>query len=350
MNETVADLIDQQDLLIDQRNRPLRDLRISLTDKCNFRCPYCMPKEIFKAGYKFLDQQAILSASEIVRLALIFKDLGINKIRLTGGEPTLRNDLLTIISELAKIPDLEIAMTTNGTRLDELALPLREAGLNRITVSLDAVDAATFEKMNDVSVPLEKVLSGLESARKAGFSPIKINTVVRKNWNDKTIIQLINHFRNTGDIVRFIEYMDVGSTNGWNMSDTVPTKELLTTINNHFPIAPTETNYVGEVAKRYQFIDGSGEIGFITSVTQPFCGTCTRARVSADGKLYTCLFSTAASIDLASLLRAEQDNGLILEKIGMTWENRNDRYSEIRSQIDSGENHKNKVEMSYIGG
>ena len=309
-----------------------------------------MPKEIFKAGYKFLDQQAILSASEIVRLALIFKDLGINKIRLTGGEPTLRNDLLTIISELAKIPDLEIAMTTNGTRLDELALPLREAGLNRITVSLDAVDAATFEKMNDVSVPLEKVLSGLESARKAGFSPIKINTVVRKNWNDKTIIQLINHFRNTGDIVRFIEYMDVGSTNGWNMSDTVPTKELLTTINNHFPIAPTETNYVGEVAKRYQFIDGSGEIGFITSVTQPFCGTCTRARVSADGKLYTCLFSTAASIDLASLLRAEQDNGLILEKIGMTWENRNDRYSEIRSQIDSGENHKNKVEMSYIGG
>jgi cyclic pyranopterin phosphate synthase len=350
MNETVADLIDQQDLLIDQRNRPLRDLRISLTDKCNFRCPYCMPKEIFKAGYKFLDQQAILSASEIVRLALIFKDLGINKIRLTGGEPTLRNDLLTIISELAKIPDLEIAMTTNGTRLDELALPLREAGLNRITVSLDAVDAATFEKMNDVSVPLEKVLSGLESARKAGFSPIKINTVVRKNWNDKTIIQLINHFRNTGDIVRFIEYMDVGSTNGWNMSDTVPTKELLTTINNHFPIAPTETNYVGEVAKRYQFIDGSGEIGFITSVTQPFCGTCTRARVSADGKLYTCLFSTAASIDLASLLRAEQDNGLILEKIGMTWENRSDRYSEIRSQIDSGENHKNKVEMSYIGG
>tara|TARA_B110000438_G_scaffold60061_1_gene60244 strand:+ start:673 stop:1602 length:930 start_codon:yes stop_codon:yes gene_type:complete len=309
-----------------------------------------MPKEIFKAGYKFLDQQAILSASEIVRLALIFKDLGINKIRLTGGEPTLRNDLLTIISELAKIPDLEIAMTTNGTRLDELALPLREAGLNRITVSLDAVDAATFEKMNDVSVPLEKVLSGLESARKAGFSPIKINTVVRKNWNDKTIIQLINHFRNTGDIVRFIEYMDVGSTNGWNMSDTVPTKELLTTINNHFPIAPTETNYVGEVAKRYQFIDGSGEIGFITSVTQPFCGTCTRARVSADGKLYTCLFSTAASIDLASLLRAEQDNGLILEKIGMTWENRSDRYSEIRSQIDSGENHKNKVEMSYIGG
>ena len=350
MNETVADLIDQQDLLIDQRNRPLRDLRISLTDKCNFRCPYCMPKEIFKAGYKFLDQQAILSASEIVRLALIFKDLGINKIRLTGGEPTLRNDLLTIISELAKIPDLEIAMTTNGTRLDELALPLREAGLNRITVSLDAVDAATFEKMNDVSVPLEKVLSGLESARKAGFSPIKINTVVRKNWNDKTIIQLINHFRNTGDIVRFIEYMDVGSTNGWNMSDTVPTKELLTTINNHFPIAPTETNYVGEVAKRYQFIDGSGEIGFITSVTQPFCGTCTRARVSADGKLYTCLFSTAASIDLASLLRAEQDNGLILEKIGMTWENRSDRYSEIRSQIDSGENNKNKVEMSYIGG
>ena len=350
MNETVADLIDQQDLPIDQRNRPLRDIRISLTDKCNFRCPYCMPKEIFKAGYKFLDQQAILSASEIVRLALIFKDLGINKIRLTGGEPTLRNDLLTIISELAKIPDLEIAMTTNGTRLDELALPLREAGLNRITVSLDAVDAATFEKMNDVSVPLEKVLSGLESARKAGFSQIKINTVVRKNWNDKTIIQLINHFRNTGDIVRFIEYMDVGSTNGWNMSDTVPTKELLTTINNHFPIAPTETNYVGEVAKRYQFIDGSGEIGFITSVTQPFCGTCTRARVSADGKLYTCLFSTAASIDLASLLRAEQDNGLILEKIGMTWENRNDRYSEIRSQIDSGENHKNKVEMSYIGG
>jgi len=350
MNETVADLIDQQDLLIDQRNRPLQDLRISLTDKCNFRCPYCMPKEIFKAGYKFLDQQAILSASEIIRLALIFKDLGINKIRLTGGEPTLRNDLLTIISELAKIPDLEIAMTTNGTRLDELALPLREAGLNRITVSLDAVDAATFEKMNDVSVPLEKVLSGLESARKAGFSPIKINTVVRKNWNDKTIIQLINHFRNTGDIVRFIEYMDVGSTNGWNMSDTVPTKELLTTINNHFPIAPTETNYVGEVAKRYQFIDGSGEIGFITSVTQPFCGTCTRARVSADGKLYTCLFSTAASIDLASLLRAEQDNGVILEKIGMTWENRSDRYSEIRSQIDSGENHKNKVEMSYIGG
>jgi cyclic pyranopterin phosphate synthase len=309
-----------------------------------------MPKEIFKAGYKFLDQQAILSASEIIRLALIFKDLGINKIRLTGGEPTLRNDLLTIISELAKIPDLEIAMTTNGTRLDELALPLREAGLNRITVSLDAVDAATFEKMNDVSVPLEKVLSGLDSARKAGFSPIKINTVVRKNWNDKTIIQLINHFKNTGDIVRFIEYMDVGSTNGWNMSDTVPTKELLTTINNHFPIAPTETNYLGEVAKRYRFIDGSGEIGFITSVTQPFCGTCTRARVSADGKLYTCLFSTAASIDLASLLRAEQDNGLILEKIGMTWKNRSDRYSEIRSQIDSGENNKNKVEMSYIGG
>jgi len=350
MNETIADLIDLDDVLLDQRNRPLRDLRISLTDKCNFRCPYCMPKEIFKACYKFLDQQAILSASEIIRLTLIFKDLGINKIRLTGGEPTLRNDLLTIISELAKIPELEIAMTTNGTRLEELAVPLREAGLNRITVSLDAVDMATFEKMNDVAVPLEKVLAGLESARKAGFSPIKINTVVRKNWNDKTIIQLINHFRNTGDIVRFIEYMDVGSTNGWNMSDTVPTEELLTTINTRFPIVPVETNYVGEVAKRYRLVDGSGEIGFITSVTQPFCGTCTRARVSADGKLYTCLFSTAASLDLASFLRAEQDNDLILEKINAIWKKRSDRYSEIRSQIDSSTSHKNKVEMSYIGG
>ena len=350
MNETVADLIDQDDILIDQRNRPLRDLRISLTDKCNFRCPYCMPKEIFKAGYKFLDRQSILSASEIIRLALIFKDLGISKIRLTGGEPTLRNDLLTIISELAKIPELEIAMTTNGTRLEELAVPLRDAGLNRITVSLDAVDSATFEKMNDVSVPLEKVLDGIDSARKAGFNPIKINTVVRKNWNDQVIIQLVDHFRNTNDIVRFIEFMDVGSTNGWNMSDTVPTKELLATINNHSPIAPTDINYVGEVAKRYQFVDGSGEIGFITSVTQPFCGTCTRARISADGKLYTCLFSTAASIDLASLLRTEKDDDLILEKIGMIWKNRNDRYSEIRSQIDSSEEQENKIEMSYIGG
>jgi cyclic pyranopterin phosphate synthase len=309
-----------------------------------------MPKEIFKAGYKFLDRQSILSAPEIIRLALIFKDLGISKIRLTGGEPTLRNDLLTIISELAKIPELEIAMTTNGTRLEELAVPLRDAGLNRITVSLDAVDSATFEKMNDVSVPLKKVLDGIDSARKAGFNPIKINTVVRKNWNDQVIMQLVDHFRNTGDIVRFIEFMDVGSTNGWNMSDTVPTKELLATISNHSPIAPTEINYVGEVAKRYQFVDGSGEIGFITSVTQPFCGTCTRARISADGKLYTCLFSTAASIDLASLLRTEKDDDLILEKIGMIWKNRNDRYSEIRSQIDSNEEQENKIEMSYIGG
>ena len=350
MNETVADLIDQDDMLTDQMNRPLRDLRISLTDKCNFRCPYCMPKEIFKAGYKFLDRQSILSAPEIIRLALIFKDMGINKIRLTGGEPTLRNDLLTIVSELAKIPELDIAMTTNGTRLEELAVPLRDAGLNRITVSLDAIDPETFEKMNDVSVPLEKVLNGLDSARQAGFNPIKINTVVRKNWNDQVIIQLIDHFRNTGDIVRFIEFMDVGSTNGWNMSDTIPTKELLTTINNHSPIVPTETNYSGEVAKRYQFIDGSGEIGFITSVTQPFCGTCTRARVSADGKLYTCLFSTAASLDLADLLRTEKDNGLISKKISAIWKNRNDRYSELRSQMESGKEYENKIEMSYIGG
>ncbi len=350
MNETVADLIDQDDMLTDQMNRPLRDLRISLTDKCNFRCPYCMPKEIFKAGYKFLDRQSILSAPEIIRLALIFKDMGINKIRLTGGEPTLRNDLLTIISELAKIPELDIAMTTNGTRLEELAVPLRDAGLNRITVSLDAIDPKTFEKMNDVSVPLEKVLSGLDSARQAGFNPIKINTVVRKNWNDQVIIQLIDHFRNTGDIVRFIEFMDVGSTNGWNMSDTIPTRDLLTTINNHSPIVPAETNYSGEVAKRYQFIDGSGEIGFITSVTQPFCGTCTRARVSADGKLYTCLFSTAASLDLADLLRTEKDNGLISEKISAIWKDRNDRYSELRSQMEPGKEYENKIEMSYIGG
>jgi len=350
MNETVADLIDQDDILTDQMNRPLRDLRISLTDRCNFRCPYCMPKEIFKAGYKFLDRQSILSAPEIIRLALIFKDMGINKIRLTGGEPTLRNDLLTIVSELAKIAELDIAMTTNGTRLEELAVPLRDAGLNRITVSLDAIDPETFEKMNDVSVPLEKVLNGLDSARQAGFNPIKINTVVRKNWNDQVIIQLIDHFRNTGDIVRFIEFMDVGSTNGWNMSDTIPTRDLLTTINNHLPIVPAKTNYSGEVAKRYRFIDGSGEIGFITSVTQPFCGTCTRARVSADGKLYTCLFSTATSLDLADLLRTEKDNGLISEKISAIWKNRNDRYSELRSQMESGKEYENKIEMSYIGG
>jgi len=348
MNETVADLIDLDDVLLDQRNRPLRDLRISLTDKCNFRCPYCMPKEIFKAGYKFLDQRAILSASEIIRLTLIFKDLGINKIRLTGGEPTLRNDLLAIISELAKIPELEIAMTTNGTRLEELAIPLREAGLNRITVSLDAVDTATFEKMNDVAVPLEKVLAGLESARKAGFSPIKINTVVRKNWNDKTIIQLIDHFRNTGDIVRFIEYMDVGNLNGWELSQVLSIKDILEIIEKEYKVQSLEENYPGEVAKRYLLKEYSAEFGFISSVSKPFCSTCTRARITMDGKLVTCLFANNG-LDLRKPLRDGCTQEELDEIISKVWTNRSDRYSEIRHKLSASENHK-KIEMFQIGG
>jgi len=336
----------------DQRQRPLRDLRISVTDRCNFRCSYCMPKEVFGPGHPFLPKTELLTFEEIARLTRIFANLGVRKIRLTGGEPLLRQDLEKLVAMLAEIPGLEMALTTNGSLLARKAQALKDAGLDRITISLDSLDEAVFQAMNDVRFPVASVLAGIEAAEKAGFSPIKINMVVKKGVNDHTLLDLARHFRNTPHIVRFIEYMDVGVTNDWQLDEVVPAKEIVRMINAEMPIEPLGANYRGEVAQRWRYKDSdprgknAGEIGLISSVTQPFCGDCTRARLSARGQLYTCLFAVN-SHDLRQPMRSGASDAEITAQIQSIWDKRDDRYSEIRSKhTPTGP----KVEMSYIGG
>lgn len=331
----------------DTFGRPLRDLRISVTDRCNFRCTYCMPREVFGPGFQFLQRDALLTYEEITRLTRIFVAHGVEKIRITGGEPLVRRDLDTLIREIKDIPGVrDITLTTNGSLLRAQAEKLAEAGLQRITVSLDALDDETFMAMNDAGVPVSVVLDGIAAAREAGLAPIKVNAVVKRGVNDHAIVDLARHFRGSGVIVRFIEFMDVGATNGWQMEHVVPAREVIERIDAVFPLEPVDPNYVGEVAKRWRYRDGAGEIGVITSITEPFCGACTRARLSPEGELYTCLFGTRGH-DLRAFLRNGATDDEISGFLGTVWRARDDRYSEIRSSETVG---LKKVEMSHIGG
>src|SRR5262245_23796182 len=317
--------------LIDTLNRPLRDLRISVTDRCNFRCVYCMPKEIFGPDYQYLQREQVLTFEEITRLARLFVDQGARKIRLTGGEPLVRKDLHVLVKMLADIPDLDLTLTTNGSLLARQAQALKDAGLKRVTVSLDSLDDEVFKAMNDVDFPVEKVLEGMDAAAAVGLEPIKVNMVVKRGMNESSILPMARFFRERGYILRFIEYMDVGHTNGWRMDDVVPAAEIIKAINAEMPLEPLDPNYSGEVAERWCYKDGSGEIGVIASVTQAFCSTCTRARISAEGKLYTCLFAVKGH-DFRALLRNGSTDEEISQAIARVWGNRDDRYSEIRSE------------------
>jgi len=330
----------------DTRGRALRDLRISVTDRCNFRCVYCMPKNVFDADFKFLPHAELLTFEEIARVAGIFVERGVSKIRLTGGEPLLRRNLERLVEMLAKLGDIDLTLTTNGALLAKKARSLVDAGLTRVTVSLDSLDDATFRAMNDVDFPVAKVLEGIDAAAAAGLAPIKVNMVVKRGTNDSSIVPMARHFKGSGHIVRFIEYMDVGATNGWRMDDVVPAAEVVRAIDAELPLANADPNYAGEVSQRWKYRDGSGEIGVIASVTQAFCRDCTRARLSTDGKLYTCLFATAGH-DLRALLRGGFDDAQIGRAIAAVWKGRTDRYSEIRS---ANTLRLPKVEMSYIGG
>jgi GTP 3',8-cyclase len=332
--------------ITDTLGRPLRDLRISVTDRCNFRCTYCMPKEVFGREYQFLEREELLTFEEIERLARVFVAHGITKIRLSGGEPLIRRDLERLVEMLARIPGLDLAMTTNASLLAHKAEPLRGAGLERITVSLDSLDNEVFMAMNDVRFPVDRVLEGIGAAEASGFHPIKVNCVVRRGMNEHTVVDMARRFKGTGHIVRFIEYMDVGTTNGWRLDDVVPARQIVEMIDAEMPIEPIEPNYEGEVANRYRYRDGSGEVGIIASVTQPFCGTCTRARLSADGSLYTCLFATVGH-DLRAAIRNGASDDDLSSLIAGVWARRGDRYSEIRSAATAS---LPKVEMSYIGG
>ncbi len=330
----------------DRLGRPLRDLRISVTDRCNFRCVYCMPKQVFGKDYQFLEHKELLTFEEIARLARIFTRRGIEKIRLTGGEPLVRRNLEHLIEMLAAIPGLDLTLTTNGSLLAKKAPALKAAGLKRITVSLDALEDAVFMKMNDVDFSVAKVLEGIAAATVAGFAPVKINMVVKRGLNDASILPMARHFRGSGHILRFIEYMDVGNTNGWRMDDVVTAKQIVAMINAEAPLEPVDPNYRGEVAERWRYRDGSGEIGVIASVTQAFCRDCTRARLSTEGRLYTCLFATAGH-EFKPLLRGGASDDEISDAIDAIWGKRGDRYSEIRTAETAGIK---KVEMSYIGG
>lgn len=332
--------------LTDTLGRPLRDLRISVTDRCNFRCVYCMPMEVFGPDYQFLPRKQLLTYEEIHRLARIFVDQGVKKIRITGGEPLVRRDVERLIAMLASLPDVDLTMTTNGSLLAQKAHTLKEAGLERVTISLDSLDSQVFAAMNDVDFPVDRVLEGIQAAVAVGLTPIKINMVVKRHVNEDSILPMARRFRGTDYILRFIEYMDVGSTNGWRLDDVVPASELISLIDAEMPLEPLEPNYRGEVANRWRYKDGSGEIGIIASVTLPFCGDCTRARLSAEGKLYTCLFASEG-IDLRELLRGGASDVEISKVIASVWRGRTDRYSEFRS---SETIPLSKVEMSYIGG
>ena len=330
----------------DTRGRPLRDLRISVTDRCNFRCVYCMPKAVFGKDYQFLEHRELLSFEEIARIARIFHARGVEKIRLTGGEPLVRRNIEKLVELLSAIPGLDLTLTTNGSLLTKKAAALKAAGLKRITVSLDSLDDAVFMQMNDVDFPVSRVLDGIEAAAAAGLAPIKINMVVKRGVNDASVLPMARHFRGSGHILRFIEFMDVGNTNGWRMDDVVTAREIVAQISAEAPLEPATSHYRGEVAQRWRYADGSGEIGVIASVTQAFCRDCTRVRLSTEGRLFTCLFA-AQGHDLKELLRGGADDAAIGATIDRVWRARDDRYSEIRTAATPG---LPKVEMSYIGG
>jgi cyclic pyranopterin phosphate synthase len=333
--------------VVDRLGRPLRDLRVSVTDRCNFRCTYCMPREVFGSGFQFLKREELLSFEEITRVVRVFAGCGVCKVRLTGGEPLVRRDVERLVAMLAGVDRIDdLAMTTNGSLLAHKATALRAAGLRRITVSLDTLDDKLFRAMSDVSMPLARVLEGIEAAREAGFETIKLNAVIKRGVNDHGILDLARFGRRHGYVVRFIEYMDVGTTNGWRLDDVVPAAEIVRRVDAELPLEPVAPNYDGEVATRYRYRDGGGEIGVISSVTQPFCQGCTRARLSAVGELFTCLFA-AAGLDLRALLRAGASDEELHRAIWGNWSERADRYSEERSSKTAGSR---KVEMSYIGG
>ena len=340
--------MDNHTYIHDTLSRKVRDLRISVTDRCNFRCTYCMPKEIFNSDYEFLHKDDLLTFEEITRISGLFAQLGVKKIRLTGGEPLLRKKLPVLIEQLSKIQGIDdISLTTNGVLLSkDVSQQLKDAGLKRITISLDALDNETFKKISDVGFDVEKVLNAIENAQAAGLSPIKVNMVVKKGVNEHSVLPMAKHFYSSGIILRFIEYMDVGSTNQWQMDEVFSAKQIANLINQELPIEPVKENYQGEVAKRWRYKDGGGEIGIISSVTQPFCQSCTRARLSAEGKLYTCLFATEGK-DLRHLIRNDANDEYISDTISTVWKKRADQYSELRT---SETVLMPKVEMSYIGG
>ncbi|MDQ3163648.1 MAG: GTP 3',8-cyclase MoaA [Actinomycetota bacterium] len=328
----------------DTLGRPLRDLRISVTDRCNFRCVYCMPKEVFGRDYRFLERRELLTFEELERLARVFVHEGVEKIRITGGEPLLRRDLERLIATLAAL-DVDLTLTTNGSLLARKARILADAGLRRVTVSLDSLDDEAFRAMNDVEFPVQRVLEGIDAAAAAGL-PVKVNAVIKRGVNEGSILELARHFKGTPHVLRFIEYMDVGHSNGWRLDEVVPAAEIVRTIDEVFSLERVEPTYRGEVARRWRYRDGTGEIGVIASVTEPFCGNCTRARISAEGKLYTCLFSIRGH-DLRALLRSGASDDDLRDAVGVIWSRRSDRYSEVRSERTVK---LPKVEMSYIGG
>ena len=334
-------------MLLDTLQRPLRDLRISVTDRCNFRCTYCMPKAIFGPDFQFLPNGQLLTFEEITRVARLFLQLGVDKIRLTGGEPLVRRDLEKLVGMLAPLPGLrDLTLTTNGSLLARKADALAAAGLKRITVSLDSLDDAVFKQMNDVEFPVARVLEGIDAAQRAGLDPVKVNMVVKRGVNDHSVVEMARFFRGTGCVLRFIEFMDVGNSNGWRMDDVVSGAEIVRMIDAELPLEPAERDYRGEVASRYRYRDGGGEIGVITSVTQPFCADCTRARLSSEGKVYTCLFSGEGH-DLRALVRDGHTDAEILAFLQGVWSARGDRYSELRTASTA---RWQKVEMSHIGG
>ena len=332
--------------LVDALERPVRDLRISVTDRCNFRCVYCMPKEVFGRDYRFLAREQLLSFEEIERLARVFARLGVRKLRLTGGEPLVRRDVERLVAMLAQISGIELTLTTNGSLLPQKARALAEGGLDRVTVSLDSLDDAVFRTMNDVDFPVARVLAGIDAAAAAGLTPVKVNMVVRRGLNEDSVLPMARYARDGGHILRFIEYMDVGHTNGWRLDDVLPADELVRMVDAEFPLEPLPPRYPGEVATRFRYRDGGGEVGVIASVTKPFCGDCTRARISAEGKLYTCLFALRGH-DLRALVRSSASDEELADAVAAVWRRRRDRYSELRTEGTVG---LPKVEMSYIGG
>lgn len=331
---------------LDKLGRPLHDLRISVTDRCNFRCTYCMPGEAIGHNHPFLKREQLLTFEDIDRLVRIFVDLGVEKVRITGGEPLLRREVEVLVEMLANTYDIDLTMTTNGSLLPQNARALKDAGLKRVSISLDSLDEETFAAMNGVEFSVADVLAGIEASEIAGLKPIKINMVVVRGVNEESILPMARHFHHSGYILRFIEYMDVGTANGWRLDDVVPAAEIIETINAEMPLEPIEPNYRGEVAQRYRYQDGGGEIGIVASVTQAFCGECSRIRLSANGLLYTCLFATSG-FDLKEPLRSGASDLEVLNIISTIWSHRKDRYSEIRSSETVG---LPKIEMSYIGG
>jgi cyclic pyranopterin phosphate synthase len=342
-------------LLSDTLGRPLRDLRISVTDRCNFRCSYCMPKEVFDKDHPYLPHSALLTFEEITRLAKLFIAHGVQKIRLTGGEPLLRKNIEVLVEQLAQLrtvdgEPLDLTLTTNGSLLRRKAKALKAAGLNRVTVSLDGLDDAVFRRMNDVDFPVAEVLAGIDAARDAGLGPVKINMVVKRGTNEHEILPMARNFKGSGMVLRFIEYMDVGTSNGWRMDEVVPSAEVIAMIQREMPLAPLEPAAPGETAQRWAYADGSGEVGVISSVTQAFCADCNRARLSTEGQVYLCLFATQGH-DLRALLRGGATDEQLASAIGLMWQRREDRYSQLRASLAPDERaSQRRVEMSYIGG